>query len=146
MGAGLLVPLVSAAIWGITPLINAHVVRRFDVMPLIFMGNWMFALVATVWAFVARDLSACIHAVATAPWQTTAMIAAMAFLSTVAQYLVLGSMQAHPTALVVALSATSPLFTAVLGYLLLGETLNARAVAGLVAILVGIVAVSTSRS
>lgn len=138
------IPLLSSLIWGITPILNANAMEELGVPVLVVLCNIMFGVVALVACVAAGFTGTIVKAATKASARAWITLVAVATLNTVAQYMVLTNMRSHPTAIVVALSATSPLFTAIFAYVFLGQVLNGQAIAGLFAIIAGIIVLGTS--
>lgn len=136
--------LISAAIWGVTPLMNAASTGAYGPKTTLILCNLMFAVVAALIIVATGATSATVAATINGGASPLAIVFLTASLSTFAQYLVLSCYAHHPAALVVALSATSPLFTAALAYLLRGETLGYRGILGLLMTIAGIILITSS--
>jgi drug/metabolite transporter (DMT)-like permease len=77
------------------------------------------------------------HPLAALPWQFWGWMAALIPLEVVAVVLYMRAIRDHPLSLTLPYLAFTPVFTTVTGYLLLGETVSARGLAGILLVVAG---------
>ena len=77
------------------------------------------------------------HPLAALPWQFWGWMAALVPLEVAAVVLYMRAIRDHPLSLTLPYLAFTPVFTTVTGYLLLGETVSARGLAGILLVVAG---------
>ena len=144
--APLLAALAAALMWGTTPLLNNALVGRLAVPTTLVSTSVAIAAASVVLGavFAPKGLRGVVADVArNAGPRQFMLVAAIAVLNVLAQWLFLHAVKGHKdrTAVVVAVVSSSPVFTAALGYAFLNHVLTATNVLGLVVAFVGVVLV-----
>lgn len=144
--APLLAALAAALVWGTTPLLNNALVARLAVPTTLVATSVAIAIASVAFgaAFAPKGLGGVVADVAkNAGPRQYALVAAIAILNVLAQWLFLHAVKGHAdrTAVVVAVVSTSPVFTALLGYAFLKHVLTPTNVVGLVVAIAGVVLV-----
>jgi len=130
-----------ALLWGAQPIIHKHLLATFHPQTMMLLGTTFYlvclgAYTAYSWKVIKSDLPKITwrHLA----WAALASVAG-GFL---AQVLYLYALSKHPSHLVMPLIYSSPVFTLLLGYLLLKEKISLRAAVGVVLIIAGIIVVA----
>ncbi len=133
---GEMLALAAALLWGLAPVLDKFALSRgvsIYAANLVRMLGAMIVLAAA--SFAAKSLSVDARAAAY-------LLTAGALGGAIAMLLYYSALLSAPVSRVVAITATYPMFTAVLSAILLGESVGLRCVMGILFIVLGIVLVS----
>lgn len=131
----------AATIYGITPLMEKHILQFIEIESFILLnGLLIFLFCATYWIFFHKNKMW--KDIETVKNNTTLMIllALTSFLIyIVANYFYMRVIKEHKTYLVTAIVASYPIITVILGYLLFNEDLTLTHMLGVFFVIAGIV-------
>ena len=145
--------LVVAVLWGVQAVIYKHLLRRFDKQTIMSLTSIFYVVVLLGYNAFTKNQ----HLLAT-PIQKlndkltrldvlliTISSVLCLFVANIIYYTLLASPD-NASAIVTAITFSSPLFTLLIGYMFLGEKVNLRAIVGILLTVMGLVLIATDNT
>ena len=124
-----------ASIFGITPILNKYVLRHISVETFIFLSGMFYATFALLYLAYHDN----VNELRKLPINIYGLVGLSTLLIfIIANYLYLSAIKTNKAYLVTAIIASYPIITAIIGYLILGEKVEAPHIIGILLIIGGV--------
>lgn len=133
----LLISLFVGFLWGISPIVQKHLLKKFDKLSLMLFFSFIYIfciIIASLYSHktILKDF----HSINN--WDAFVIIAYVVFTSFLTNILILHVLKSHDSYIVCALEGTAPLFTLFMVYLFFDEKVTTIGVLGVLLIALGI--------
>ena len=137
----LLISLFVGFLWGISPIMQKHLLKKFDKLSLMFFFAFIYIfciIIASLYSHktILKDFYAVNN------WDAFLIISYVFFTSFLTNILILHILKSHDSYIVCALEGTAPLFTLLMVYLFFDEKVTTIGVLGVLLIALGIFCIS----